>query len=275
MLRDIVLRANTARGSGGGLACRTNTHLDMRRAAFIDNAAEESGGGAHCFLSAPLLQNVTFVGNAAPTGGTLSSPHAAPHLNGCVLSFATDGEGMYCEGALAPFVEHCVVYGNAAGDELCGTDGGDNHFVDPLFCDLPGGDLTLCENSVCIRPVAPEFHIGMYGAGCDSCGTTTEVPEIDLTQVSVLHLSALPNPFTGETTVHFELPAACGDVLLRVYNLRGQTVRTLVDGARPAGRWQAPWNGLDESGRRVASGVYFCRLLAAGETATSRIVLLH
>ncbi len=275
MLRDIVFRGNTATGNGGGLTCRSNTHLDMRRAALIDNSAEGHGGGVYCSLSAPVLENVTFVGNAAPTGGALASVNAAPHLNGCILSFSMSGEAMFCEGTLAAHVEHCVLHGNAAGDEICGVDGGDNHFVDPLFCDLPGGDLTLCENSVCIRPVAPEFHVGMYGAGCDSCGATTDVPDVDPRPVSALRLSALPNPFTGETTVHFELPVACGDVTLRVYNLRGQVVRALVDGARPAGRWQAAWDGQDDSGRRAASGVYFCRLTASGESATTRIVLLH
>jgi len=77
-----------------------------------------------------------------------------------------------------------------------------------------------------------------------------------------LHAVA-PNPFNPRTTVAFELPAA-GRVRLSVYDAQGRLVRTLLDEARAAGRHAAEWDGRGDDGRTLASGVYLCRMEAAG-----------
>jgi hypothetical protein len=84
----------------------------------------------------------------------------------------------------------------------------------------------------------------------------------------------VPNPFNPSTEIRFDLPAA-GDVHLHVYDVRGRAVRTLVDG-RPhvAGRHHATWDGRDDRGNVVASGVYFYRIRASAFTGTRRMVLL-
>jgi flagellar hook assembly protein FlgD len=64
-------------------------------------------------------------------------------------------------------------------------------------------------------------------------------------------------------------------VNLRVYSLAGRLVRELLVGERQGpGRYAIPWNGRDESGERVASGVYYYKLEADGEALTNRMVLL-
>lgn len=82
-----------------------------------------------------------------------------------------------------------------------------------------------------------------------------------------------PNPFNPSTTIVFEVPVA-GRVQLAVYDARGSLVRTLVDGALPAGPRREQWDGRDQRGRAVASGVYFVRLEAGGETASHKVTLL-
>jgi hypothetical protein len=67
-----------------------------------------------------------------------------------------------------------------------------------------------------------------------------------------------PNPFNPATTIAYDVPTR-GQVALRVYDVGGKLVRTLVDSMRPAGTHQVQWNGLDDAGRRVASGVYLYR----------------
>jgi len=64
------------------------------------------------------------------------------------------------------------------------------------------------------------------------------------------------------------------DVELVVYDLAGRRVKTLVSEHVRAGEHQAIWNGQDESGRRVASGVYLYRIDASGFRETKRMVLL-
>jgi hypothetical protein len=91
--------------------------------------------------------------------------------------------------------------------------------------------------------------------------------------VSTLYQN-VPNPFNPTTQIRFDV-ATPGRVHLRVYDVAGKLVRTLVDETRPAGRYTETWAGLDVAGAKVASGVYFYRLDAAGFAATRKMVLLQ
>jgi choice-of-anchor B domain-containing protein len=82
-----------------------------------------------------------------------------------------------------------------------------------------------------------------------------------------------PNPFNPSTTIGYQLPEA-GFVSLAVYNGMGQRVRALVAEEQPAGPQSAIWNGANDAGVAVASGVYFYRLEVAGEVMTKRMILL-
>jgi hypothetical protein len=82
-----------------------------------------------------------------------------------------------------------------------------------------------------------------------------------------------PNPFNPETTIRFALPED-RMVNLRIYNIAGQTVRTLKRERMTAGYHQVRWDGRDFSGREVGSGVYFYRIQAGEFRETKRMVLL-
>ncbi len=82
-----------------------------------------------------------------------------------------------------------------------------------------------------------------------------------------------PNPFNPTTTVAFELPQA-SPVKIEIFNLLGQKVTTLVDGYREAGRFEVVWNGKDEAGRQVSSGIYFCRMTAGDYTGTLKMMMM-
>jgi hypothetical protein len=83
-----------------------------------------------------------------------------------------------------------------------------------------------------------------------------------------------PNPFNPETQISYDLPNDSW-VKLSIYNIRGQKVKTLVDGFEAAGHKVVIWDGTNEEGEQVASGVYFYRLDAGEFTATKKIVLLR
>jgi len=85
---------------------------------------------------------------------------------------------------------------------------------------------------------------------------------------------ARPNPFNPSTVLHYEL-ASDGTVSMVVYDQLGRRVRTLVNGALPAGRYVATWNGKDDLGREAASGTYFVRLVSEKGTITRRLILLR
>ncbi|MBD3178662.1 MAG: T9SS type A sorting domain-containing protein [Candidatus Latescibacteria bacterium] len=83
-----------------------------------------------------------------------------------------------------------------------------------------------------------------------------------------------PNPFNPSTRISFSVPEA-GRAVLRIYNVRGQLVRTLLDRRVEAGEMTVSWNGKDQNGRAVSSGVYFCNLRTSGMKATRKMVLLR
>jgi hypothetical protein len=83
-----------------------------------------------------------------------------------------------------------------------------------------------------------------------------------------------PNPFNPKTTLAFTVPADAGRVTLTIHNVNGRAVRTLVDGALDAGPHSILWEGTDDDGRALASGVYFARLSAGGRTRTAKMALL-
>jgi hypothetical protein len=83
-----------------------------------------------------------------------------------------------------------------------------------------------------------------------------------------------PNPFCQETRVAFELPQD-GRVKLQVYSADGRLIRKLVDADRSAGSHSVPWDGLDESGRAVPSGVYFYMLAAPGVEESRKMILIR
>ncbi len=108
------------------------------------------------------------------------------------------------------------------------------------------------------------MHCGHMGSG---------VPVTVPTAPRELTVRGYPNPFNPSIRIVYAMPAR-GEIAIRIYNLRGQLVRTLID--EPVGKGESfvIWDGTDEAGRAQASGVYFCRTRGAGKTITQKIALL-
>ena len=88
-----------------------------------------------------------------------------------------------------------------------------------------------------------------------------------------------PNPFNPDTWIPFQLSKSADDVTLRIYDARGRLVRTLTLGYVPAGIYRAKaraiyWNGTNDVGERVASGVYFYHLRAGNFSSSRKMVIL-
>jgi hypothetical protein len=84
----------------------------------------------------------------------------------------------------------------------------------------------------------------------------------------------VPNPFSDQTTISYGLPEP-GRVTLRVYNLTGQLVSTLVDARQDAGLFKVIWEGTDQGGAPVGAGTYFYKLQAGAGTATKRLAIVR
>jgi subtilisin family serine protease len=92
---------------------------------------------------------------------------------------------------------------------------------------------------------------------------------------NVLHLTgAVPNPFNPQTDIKFSLPRDA-QVKLSVYDVSGRLVRSLLNESMTAGNHSVSWVGRDDAGKSVASGTYFMRLIADGETSVKSMVLVR
>ena len=82
-----------------------------------------------------------------------------------------------------------------------------------------------------------------------------------------------PNPFNPSTTIKYGLPSAA-NVTIKVYNMVGQEVKTLVSDYREAGTYRVIWNGDNNSGSKVSSGIYIFRVVSGSNSQTMKMILL-
>jgi hypothetical protein len=87
-----------------------------------------------------------------------------------------------------------------------------------------------------------------------------------------LMLNVHPDPFVRTATISFNVPSD-NHVALKIYNMAGQHIATLMDDSKPAGQYSATWNRRDASGAEVSNGVYFVRLTCGEISSTHNIVV--
>lgn len=87
-------------------------------------------------------------------------------------------------------------------------------------------------------------------------------------------MNCYPNPFNPTTVISYQL-SAFSEVELTVYNVLGQKVRSLYSGKLSAGMHKLEWNGRNDAGERLGSGIFFVNLRAAGRQQTVKAVLLR
>ncbi len=86
-----------------------------------------------------------------------------------------------------------------------------------------------------------------------------------------------PNPFANRAIIRYSLPAGQGiyDSRLTIYDLTGRTVRTLVNRKEKPGYYTVKWDGRDSNHRKLASGIYFCKLESGDYQVTKKLILLR
>ena len=106
-----------------------------------------------------------------------------------------------------------------------------------------------------------------------SQGCPTSVRAVPLDGAHLLQ--NYPNPFNPETNIAFVVPNAGARISIEILDVRGHRVRTLLRGWSDGGPHSVPWDGRDDTGRELESGVYFCRLRSAAGVDAKKTVLLR
>ena len=120
-------------------------------------------------------------------------------------------------------------------------------------------------------PNAPHYYKVIMGTDEYAAKERNGIP---LQPVSYALEQNYPNPFNPSTTIRYSL-AKKSDVTLEVYNTLGQRVRTLFSGARSTGQYESIWDGTNDNGGHVASGVYFYRLRSGEYNAVRKLVMIR
>jgi hypothetical protein len=137
-----------------------------------------------------------------------------------------------------------------------------------------------------VLTTAAPFADGEYIASTatDALGSTSEFSECLLVSVATAVgaervvrpalYAAAPNPFNPSTVIRYDVPGPRVYVRIVVYDVTGRRVATLVDGQQSAGEKRVSWNGRNDRGAEVATGVYFYRMTAGEFSSTRKMVLL-
>lgn len=143
--------------------------------------------------------------------------------------------------------------------------------------------LILPVGSYTVTASAPGFNTRIYEGivVAPNQNTTLNINlstvsnEDEISQVTATALKAnIPNPFNPETTIMYDILEP-SSVLLEIYNLRGQKVRTLVNEFKNTGKHSIVWNSRDDKGSSLPSGIYYYRMSAGTYTSTRKMVLME
>jgi hypothetical protein len=123
------------------------------------------------------------------------------------------------------------------------------------------------------------LFVGTSSEGVFRYNLATEIEPIVLNPTLPGELRLLPNfpnPFNPTTTIKYEIPSNMNlPIQLSIYNVAGQLMRTLVNEIQQAGTYTVNWDGSDDRGMPVSSGMYFCILQAGDSRAARKITLIR
>jgi hypothetical protein len=155
--------------------------------------------------------------------------------------------------------------------------GGSDNEIPPgqkTILEIPATRLTGIGDTIPPKLTITKAYLSTgKGEGVPVAGIGANVPrQFELSQ-------NYPNPFNPKTTIQFKVASADADgspvpVKLEVFNILGQSVKTLVDERRAPGTYTLEWDGTDRSGSRVSSGVYLYRFTFKGFSVTKKMVFL-
>lgn len=203
---------------------------------------------------------------------------------GMISGQVTDNENRHIAGAYVSLIDKNY---QVRATEMTGADGsytlagipeGDYYIkVDRMpYSTAYYGNTTELDNATPVSMgEAGNFSVNNVDVELIPMSTTSVEEDGNVTNVpgNFELMQNYPNPFNPTTAIRYALPEA-SHVTLKIYNLRGELVKTLVDGYQAALTYQVTWNGYNEAGQKVAAGVYLYQLQAGNHKQTMRLILL-
>jgi len=295
-LENVIILNNTG-SYGGGIYCSAYSSPSLINVIISGNSADFSGGGIECYAySNPSLVNVTITGNSTNSGGGIYCEYnSSPSLINCIL-WNDSPEEIYFHTSMDPN-SISVSYSNIHGGEegIITNNNGTVNWLEgnidenPLFVETGDHPFMLQDLSPCVNAGIPdttglnlpEYDLAgnprMFGGRIDMGAYENQnvivgVDEDLITLVTKLNQN-YPNPFNPTTTINYSLKEN-SKISLNIYNIKGQKVKQLVSDYLSVGQHSVVWNGKDDNGKSVSSGIYFYKLKTGNYEETKRMVLI-
>lgn len=277
ILNNCVITRNSSNGSfgpGGGISVTSGGVGILNNCIIANNSAQCCGGGIYNSSASVTVTNCTIVSN---TNDAIRNDFGTITVENSILFFNTASQ-IFNNGGTAN-----VTYSNIQ----LGFTGQGNINVNPVFDD--DSTFVISRFSPCVdagNPASaffdgcrPPAHgterndMGAYG-GPGTCGWLSEPPtginDINSNRVPQFYLAQnYPNPFNPETIICYAIPTD-EIVTLKIYNLLGNEIETLVNRKQSPGEYELQWNPIG-----LPSGVYVYRLKAGEFVTTRKLVLVR
>jgi len=267
-LTDVIVRGNVGH-RGGGIECFNDSYIDMKNVLIHRNRASQRCNGIYCAFASMNLVNVTISKNNSSivdVGGIYLSQADANVVN-CILW--NDWHDILLQDTLSNVT---VIYSDIEG----GWTGEGNIDADPLFINPNENNYQLSSTSPCINTGIPDttgLHIpitdlngnpriydDIIDMGCyEWQGIDVDPEPIEPNKFTI---TCFPNPFSTSTSIKFSNTSEITeDTEIKIYNIKGQLIKTISSFPNPSlGMQELVWDGKDESGNDVKSGVYFYKI---------------
>jgi len=290
---------------GGGIACLQNANPYLHHLELSGNTSNE-GGGISVYLSNPTLENILVANNTATStgGGVAFSDCPGLSINHMTITENTAqwGGGMFITSSHVS-VNNSILWNNTP-EQIYFNYYFDPNEVDIAYSDIGGGaDGIVVQNGTLnmesgnlaaypffgdgfrLRPISPCIDAGDPATALDPDNTRADMgafyfdpnyvsihSELDPIDSFVLNQN-FPNPFNPSTTIRYGLPEH-SMVSIVIYDVGGKVVRTFQPKSKSAGWHEQVWNGVDDTGAVIGTGIYFARLISGYDTQNIKMLFL-
>jgi hypothetical protein len=225
---------------------------------------------------------------------TYSVYFVAAHTATPSVYFDSPPDSGYSVDNIAPEVPPAffVAYKTGSGNELTWDPVPDNDLqyykiyrgTEVDFTPAPGNLVDMTISTAWNDPEYDGWQVYYKVTAVDDAGNEGEPTDSDAAsgvgdQSTIPDRFALyqnvPNPIHPTTVIRYDVPTGGGHITLKIYDVAGRLLRRLVDGAQTAGVKSVRWNGVDDRGSLVVTGIYFYRLAAPGYEQTRKMVLIR
>jgi hypothetical protein len=301
---DNIISNNITTRAGGGIFTVTSTAIVTNNIIFNNSCfgVEGEGGGIKSWMGdKSIIINNTIVNNsAAHGGGFCCNDNADPILINNIIwgNISTDGNQVnFVDINSDPHFSFNDIEGGK--EAFAGTGAGANYTglyennidADPVFVDAASDDFSLSNSSSCIGKGINSVEIGgvLYNVppfcnmgnprpspagsnpdigACENLNPTVGIEQELITPRDFVLYQNYPNPFNPATAISWQSPVGSWQIL-KVYDVLGNEVATLVNEYKPAGSYKVKFDGGN-----LASGIYFYKIQAGDYTAVKKMVLL-